>query len=159
MPWKAIAALAELVDPVAAMRVLSDRVGHDLSGFALDEVLPELPESSMMQGHAKVLMSAARRHGMTLRELRDFTSAGTGHRVVYGTPEMIADNMEEWFTKGAADGFVVKTCYLPAPFDEFVDRVVPILQARGLFRREYAGVTLRDHLGLARPAHPAASGG
>ncbi len=155
---KRIAQLAELVDPVAAMRVLSDRIGHDLSAYPLDEPLPDLGESSMMQGHAKVLTSAARRHGMTLRELRDFTSAGTGHRVAYGTPEMIADDFEEWFTKGAADGFVVKTCHLPAPFDEFIDRVVPILRQRGLFRAEYEGTTLRDHLGLARPPHPAARG-
>lgn len=94
---------------------------------------------------------------MTLRELRDFTSAGTGHRVCHGTPEMIADDMQEWFEKGAADGFIVKTCYLPAPFDDFVDRVVPVLQQRGLFRQDYTGTTLREHLGLARPPHPASA--
>lgn len=151
-----IAHLATLVDPVAAMRVLSDRIGHDLSAFPLDASLPDLGESSMMQGHARVLMSAARRHNMTLRELRDFTSAGTGHRVSYGTPDMIADDLEDWFSKGACDGFVVKTCHLPAPFDDVIDRVVPILQRRGLFRTDYTGQTLRDHLGLARPPHPAA---
>jgi N-acetyl-S-(2-succino)cysteine monooxygenase len=154
-----MAELSSLADPVAAMKILSDRLGHDLSGFPLDEPLPELPPSSMMQGHATVLTSAARRHNMTLRELRDFASAGSGHRVVHGTAEAIADNLEEWFRSGAADGFIVTTPHVPGPFDAVIDEVIPTLQRRGLFRRDYAGRTLRDHLGLARPPHPARAPG
>ena len=146
-----IADLARLADPVAAMRVLSDRLGHDLSAFPLDEPLPDLPPSAMMQGHAVTLASVARRHRMTLRELRDYASASSGHRVVYGTPEMIADDLQTWFESGAAQGFVVKMTHYPAPLDAFIDQVVPILVARGLFRPEYSGRTLRDHLGLERP--------
>jgi hypothetical protein len=72
--------------------------------------------------------------------------------VIYGTPKRIADIFEEWFTGGLADGFVVMPAYFPGAFDDFVDRVVPELQRRGLYRREYAGTTLRSHLGLDRPA-------
>jgi alkanesulfonate monooxygenase SsuD/methylene tetrahydromethanopterin reductase-like flavin-dependent oxidoreductase (luciferase family) len=110
-----------------------------------------------MQGHASVLTSVARRHNLTLRELRDFASAASGHRVAYGTPESVADNMEEWFSKGAADGFMVATPYVLQPFENFVQQVVPQLQKRGLFRSEYEGSTLREHLGLPYPAHPASS--
>ena len=146
-----IARLASLVDPVAALKVLSDRLGHDLSGFALDEKLPELPPSGMMQGHATQLTSIARRRGMTLRELRDYAAVSSGHRVVYGTPESIADDMESWFRSGAADGFIIQVTHHPGPLDEFVDQVIPILVQRGLFRPDYAGRTLREHLGLKRP--------
>ncbi|SHL52791.1 FMN-dependent oxidoreductase, nitrilotriacetate monooxygenase family [Roseovarius pacificus] len=148
--------MSTLVDPVAAMKVLSDRLGEDMSRYSLDEPVAELPESTLMQGHARVLTSMARRKNLTLRELRDLACVATGHRVAFGTPEEIADDMEEWFRRGAADGFMIKTAYLPAPLDEFVDQVIPILQKRGLFREEYEGTTLRDHLGLPRPAHPGA---
>ena len=156
-----IARLAGLVDPVAALRVLSDRLGHDLSGLALDAPVPDLPPSGMMQGHAIQLASMARRRRLTLRELRDYTAVSSGHRVVYGTAEMIADDMEAWFRSGAADGFIIQVTHHPGPLDEFVDQVVPILARRGLFRAEYEGRTLREHLGLQRPAvnwsppHPA----
>jgi spore maturation protein SpmB len=69
----------------------------------------------------------------------------------------VADGLEEWFVEGAADGFNIMPSWLPGAFDDFVDDVVPILQKRGLFRHEYSGRTLRDHLGLPRPAHPAQS--
>jgi FMN-dependent oxidoreductase (nitrilotriacetate monooxygenase family) len=150
-----IAELAKLADPDAALRVLSDRLGHDLSRFDLDAPVPELPPSGMMQGHAVTLAAVARRHRMTLRELRDYTAASSGHRVVFGTPEEVADDLEAWFRSGAADGFMIKTTHYPGPFEEVIDRVVPILVQRGLFRAEYEGRTLREHLGLPRPAHPA----
>ena len=149
-----IASLASLADPVAALKVLSDRLGHDLSGFKLDEPVPDLPPSGMMQGHAVQLASIARRRKMTLRELRDYAAVSSGHRVSYGTPEMIADDLEAWHRSGAADGFIIQVTHHPGPLDEFVDQVIPILVARGLFRREYTGRTLREHLGLPRPPHP-----
>ena len=71
-----------------------------------------------------------------------------------GTAESIADEMEDWFTSGASDGFTVMFPYLPAGLDDVVDKVVPELQRRGLMRRAYTGTTLRDHLGLPRPANP-----
>jgi N-acetyl-S-(2-succino)cysteine monooxygenase len=152
-----VAELAGLVDTKAAMRVLSDRLGHDMSQFPLDEPLPDLPPSGMMQGHAIQLTSIARRKNMTLRELRDYTAVSSGHRLLIGTAEQIADDLESWFRSGAADGFAIMSSYLPGPPEQFVDEVVPILVKRGLFRAEYEGTTLRDHLGIARPDHPAAA--
>jgi len=68
-----------------------------------------------------------------------------------GTATAVADQMEEWFNSGGCDGFVLAATHLPGAFEEFVRMVVPVLQQRGLFRREYAGPTLREHLGIARP--------
>lgn len=68
-----------------------------------------------------------------------------------GTPKTIADTLEQWFVEQAADGFNIMPPFLPEGLDEFVDDVVPLLQQRGLFRHEYSGTTLRDHLGLERP--------
>ena len=149
-----VSQLAELADPQAAMKVLSDRLGQDLSRLPLDGPVPEVPPSTMMQGHAVILAAVARRNNMTLRELRDFTAASSGHRVICGTPEMIADDMERWFASGAAHGFIIQSTHYPAPLDAFLDEVVPILVKRGLFRAEYEGHTLRENLGLARPSHP-----
>jgi alkanesulfonate monooxygenase SsuD/methylene tetrahydromethanopterin reductase-like flavin-dependent oxidoreductase (luciferase family) len=94
----------------------------------------------------------ARREKMTLRDLYNIAAAARGHWVITGTPKRIADKFKEWFAGGMADGFVIMPAYFPGAFDDFVDQVVPELQRRGLFRRDYAGSTLRDHLGLRRPA-------
>jgi alkanesulfonate monooxygenase SsuD/methylene tetrahydromethanopterin reductase-like flavin-dependent oxidoreductase (luciferase family) len=83
---------------------------------------------------------------MTLRDLYNITAAARGHWVICGTPKRIADTLEEWFLAGLADGFMILPAYFPGAFDDFVDLVVPELQRRGLFRTEYAGSTLRDHL-------------
>jgi len=93
----------------------------------------------------------ARREKMTLRDLYNVTAAARGHWVIYGTPKKIADTMEEWFTGGLADGFVVMPAYFPGAFDDFVDKVVPELQKRSIFRKDYEGRTLRENLGLPRP--------
>ena len=150
-----VAQLGAMVDHVAAMRVLSDRVGIDLNAYDLDGPLPALPPSTMMQGHARVLESIARRQNLTIRQLRDYAAVSSGHRVLMGTATQVADDLESWFRAGACDGFAIMTPYSPQPFERFVDEVVPILVQRGLFRKEYEGLTLREHLGLARPAHPA----
>jgi alkanesulfonate monooxygenase SsuD/methylene tetrahydromethanopterin reductase-like flavin-dependent oxidoreductase (luciferase family) len=92
----------------------------------------------------------ARREKMTLRDLYNVTAAARGHWVFHGTPKRIADIFEEWFVEGLADGFVIMPAYFPGAFDAFVDSVVPELQRRGLYRTEYAGATLRSHLGLPR---------
>ena len=148
--------LGRLMDPAAALRVLSDRLGRDLSSYPLDGPVPDLPPSGIMQGHAVTLTKLARDRNMTLRELRDYAAAGQGHRVVLGTPSDIADNMEHWWRAGAADGFAILPLWFPGAFEEFVAKVVPILQQRGLFRTDYSGRMLRDHLGLPRPPHPLA---
>ena len=151
-----LAELAALVDPVAALRVLSDRIGTDLSAYDLDGPVPDLPPSGMMQGHAVVLQAVAKKHNMTIRQLRDYAAVSSGHRLVFGTAEDIADDLEAWWRAGACDGFIILPPYYMRPQEEFCEQVVPILQERGLFRTEYEGSTLREHLGLERPAHPAA---
>jgi FMN-dependent oxidoreductase (nitrilotriacetate monooxygenase family) len=151
-----LARLGECVDPEVALQVLAERLGHDLTSFDLDAPVPDLPPSTVMRGHAETLTALARRENLTLRQLRNLVAASMGHRLMVGTPEQIADGLEEWFLAGAADGFNVMPPWFPGAFDDFVDQVVPILQRRGLFREEYTGTTLREHLGLARPAHPRA---
>jgi len=151
-----VAALGAMVEPVTAMRVLSDRLGVDLSQYDLDGPVPELPPSTMMRGHARVLQSIAKRGHLSLRQLRDYAAVSSGHRVLIGSAEQIASDLEAWFKSGACDGFAIMTPYSPQPFERFVDQVVPILVDRDLFRKDYEGVTLRDHLCLERPPHPAA---
>ncbi len=119
----------------------------------LDEPLPDLPlpanaNQTMFQG----TVALARRGNLTVRELLRALGGGVGHRIIVGTPEAIADDMEAWFKAGAADGFNLMPDVLPTGLEVFVDTVVPLLRKRGLFREAYDGRTLRDHFGLARPA-------
>lgn len=148
--------LGEFSDPAAALKVLSERLGQDLSPYPLDGPVPALPPSAIMQGHAVTLSALAKKHNMTLRELRDYAASAMGHRLLLGTPEQIADGLEEWFVCGAADGFNIMPPWFPGAFEDFVEFVVPILRKRGLFRTDYSGRTLRDHLGLPHPSHPRA---
>jgi FMN-dependent oxidoreductase (nitrilotriacetate monooxygenase family) len=150
-----LAEIGALTDPVYAMKVLSERMGTDLSSYPLDGPVPELPPSTIMQGHAITLVETARRRNMTVRELRDFVGVSMGHKLMCGTPEQIADEMEEWFQEGAADGFNLLPPYFPGAFEGFADEVVPVLRKRGLFRTDYTGQMLREHLGIPRPEHPA----
>lgn len=147
--------LTGLQVPEYGLAQLSGMLGTDLTGLPLDGPLPELPDERDINGNKSrftLVAELARRDGLTLRELIARLGGGRGHRVVVGTPEQIADELQEWFTRGAADGFNIMPPYFPGGLDHFVDQVVPILQARGLFRTEYTGRTLRDHYGLARPA-------
>jgi hypothetical protein len=134
------------VSPTNALRLVSARIGHDISGFPLDGPVPDLPLTQNSQSFARTLLSMARRQNMTLRDLYNITAAARGHWVIWGTPTRIADTLQEWFEAGLADGFMIQPAYFPGAFDDFVDLVVPELQRRGLFRQEYAGATLRDHL-------------
>jgi FMN-dependent oxidoreductase (nitrilotriacetate monooxygenase family) len=135
-----------------ALSLVSQRIGYDISGFPLDGPIPDLPPTTDRgQAFSKTLLEMARRENMTLRDLYNVTAAARGHWVIYGTPRRIADIFEEWFTAGMADGFIIMPAYFPGAFDDFVNLVVPELQRRDLFRREYSGSTLRDHLGLGPP--------
>ena len=135
-----------------AMAVLSERFGHDFSGYALDAPVPELALPDTYHAFTRVLLAKARREQMTLRDLYSLTAAARGHWVLCGSPETIADTLQTWFEGHAADGFNIMPPYFHEGFDDFIDGVVPILQERGLFRTRYEGSTLRDHLGLSRPA-------
>ena len=145
--------LRAVTDLNGALALLSDRLGHDVRGLDLDAPLPDLPISDQLRSRAELLTALARRENMTVRELALHAGMARGHGVVRGTPEEIADRLQEWFEGEAADGFNIMPPWFPGQFDLFVDHVVPVLQRRGLFRTEYAGRTLRENLGLPRPAN------
>ena len=150
--------LQSYVTPTNALKMLSNRLGQDMSAYAFDDLVPDLPLPDTSHGFARTMLAKARREAMTVRDLYNLTAAARGHWVLCGTPESVADTLETWFVRHAADGFNILPPYFPGGFDDFVDQVVPILQARGLFRRDYAGSTLRDHLGLTRPPSPSPAG-
>ena len=99
-----------------------------------------------------MIVGLVRREKPTLRQLLAYLAGARGHFTTAGTPEQIADLIEDWFNDGAADGFNLMPPLLPSMLDVFVAEVIPLLQKRGLFRTAYEGRTLRDHFGLARPA-------
>jgi alkanesulfonate monooxygenase len=146
--------LQELIDPQVGLGLLSGLVGGvDLSGYPLDGPLPNLPETNLHKSRLKLLTDLAQRESLTIRDLYLAIAGARGHRTILGTPEQIADQLEDWFVNGGADGFNIMPPYLPDGLNEFVDLVVPELQRRGLFRTEYEGHTLRENLGLPRPAN------
>lgn len=150
--------LTELIPIEYGLSRLGATLGVDLTRYALDEALPDITiPSNGSTTFAEAILAHGRRDGLTLRQLVLALGGGTGHRIVVGTPEQIADDIERWFVSGAADGFNLMPDVLPSGLETFVDTVVPILQRRRLFRREYEGRTLRDHLGLARPANDVAA--
>ncbi len=130
--------------------------GADLSHLELDQRLSvdDLPRPEDVQGsqsRAVLIAEFVRTERPTLRQLLEKLAGGRGHFVVVGSPERVADAMQDWFETGAADGFNVMPPLLPGGLVDFVDHVVPLLQRRGLFRRDYEGSTLREHYGLVRP--------
>ncbi|TDK32207.1 LLM class flavin-dependent oxidoreductase [Rhizobium deserti] len=146
-----LAELDQWTDLKSAMPLLEERIGHSLADYDPDGPLPDLPISDQLRSRAELLTALARRENLTIRQLALRVAAGRGHHIVLGTPVEIADRMQEWFDGRAADGFNVMPPFFPEGLEDFTQSVVPILQERGLFRTEYNGSTLRDHLGLARP--------
>ena len=152
------AELEELITYEHGQRVLSELLQLPIERLGLDERLPEdLPPATRINGaqsRYELVVDLARRDKLTVRELINRLGGGRGHRTFVGTPEQVADEIEGWFTGGAADGFNIMPPVLPSGLELFVDEVVPILRARGLFRTEYVpGETLRERYGLARPAN------
>ena len=145
--------LQSLIHPYLGVAMLSDIVGMDLSAFPLDGPMPDVPLTNTQQGRQKVVVDIARREGLTIRQLYIRVSGARGHRIVCGTAGDIADALEEWYRGGAADGFNIMPQVLPQGLAEFAEFVVPELQRRGLFRSQYEGSTLRENLGLPRPAN------
>jgi FMN-dependent oxidoreductase (nitrilotriacetate monooxygenase family) len=134
----------------SAIASLSIALGHDASGFDPDGPLSEIPESNASKSARQKAIDMARADNLTVRQLARRLGGFSGLAMV-GTPAMIADQMEEWLESRGSDGFNVFFPYLPAGLDDVVERVVPELQRRGIFRREYEGKTLRENLGLPRP--------
>ena len=125
-------------------------VGTDASGFDPDGQLPPIPETNASKSGRQRLVEVAARDKLTVRQLAQRVG-GYGGLAFVGTPQTIADQMEEWLVGRGSDGFNIMFPYLPQGLFEFVDRVVPELQKRGIFRTEYEGRTLRENLGLPRP--------
>ena len=112
--------------------------------------MPDIPESNASKSGRERVIARARRDNLAVRDLARIAGSYGGSALV-GTPSMIADQMEEWLYGNACDGFNIMFPWVPGGLDEFVDRVVPELQRRNLFRREYEAKTLRENLGLPRP--------
>lgn len=144
------ARLDSLVHYDSAIASLSIALGHDASRFDPDGPLPEVPETNASRSARERVIEMARRENLTVRQLAQRLGGYSGLAFV-GTAQTIADEMEEWLETEGSDGFNITFPFLPAGLDDFVDKVVPELQRRGIFRREYEGTTLREHFGLPRP--------
>ncbi len=145
------AKLDSLVHPDSGIATLSVLLGHDVSGFDLDGPLPDLPDSNASKSGQQKLVGMAQRKHMTIRQMAQYVGGSFSVLEFIGTPVTIADQMEEWLMTEGCDGFNAMFPYLPGGLDDFVALVVPELQRRELFRREYEGTTLRENLGLPRP--------
>ena len=148
-----LAQLGAFVKPGSALGVMSQRFGDDMSKYPMDGPMPDLSHTDGTRGITSVLYKKAQREGLTLREIHDIMALSRGYLLIVGTPDTVADTMEEWYQAEACDGFVVLPAYFPGAFNDFTELVVPELQKRGLFRADYTGTTLRSHLGLAEPAN------
>ena len=145
--------LQSLIHPVVAREILSMVLGNvDLTRYNFDGPLPEdLPMSNASRSTFENVRDMARKEKLTMRQVAMRVAGARAKSVIRGTPQEIADHMVEWFRNDGCDGFNIMPPYLPGGFDDFVELVVPELRRRGLFRSEYEGRTLREHLGLKRP--------
>ena len=145
----------QLVEPQVGVALLGRMLGNfDLSGYPLDGPLPDLPlTENGQQSRQKLLTELAGAENLTLAQLGRRIAGGRGHYSLIGTGSDIADELQAWFEGRAADGFNVLVPHLPAGLEDVARFVVPELQRRGLFRTQYQGSTLREHLGLSRPVN------
>ncbi len=144
--------LQSLIQVPVGLSVLEHTIGvHDLDRLPLDGPVPEMADTNGPLSRQRLLLEQARRDKLTLWELCLANAGPRGHVLSVGTPSQVADEMEHWFKDGAADGFNVMPAWLPGSLKDFVDLVIPELQHRGLFRKEYEGMTLRENLGLPKP--------
>jgi alkanesulfonate monooxygenase len=134
----------------SAIASLSITLGVDASKFDPDGPLPEIPETNASKSARIGTINLARRENLTVKQLAQ-RQGGYGGLAFVGTPASIADEMQNWLEQEGSDGFNIMFPYLPGGLDDFVNKVIPELQRRGIFRREYEGKTLRENLGLPRP--------
>ena len=146
------ALLDSLVHPDSGMAALSIALGTDARAFDLDAPLPDIPETNQSQSGRQRVLDRARRENLTVRQLA-MTLGGYGGLSFTGSAKTIADEMQHWLESDACDGFNIMFPTIPGGVEDFVRWVVPELQRRGIFRKEYAGTTLREHLGLPRPGN------
>ena len=144
------ALLDSLVHPDSGMAALSIALGTDARAFDLDAPLPDIPETNQSQSGRQRVLERARRENLTVRQLA-VALGGYGGLSFTGSAKTIADEMQHWLESEACDGFNIMFPTVPGGVEDFVRWVVPELQRRGIFRKEYGGTTLREHLGLPRP--------
>ena len=145
--------LDSFLDFDAELLKLAKKLGVDAELLELDKLVsPDLlaaDSGGASRGFLEATINLSQSENLTVRQILDHNPGG--HRLIVGTPEQIADDIELWFRSGAADGFNLNADSFPTGLEPFVDHVVPLLRKRGIFRHEYTGTTLRDNLGLARP--------
>jgi alkanesulfonate monooxygenase SsuD/methylene tetrahydromethanopterin reductase-like flavin-dependent oxidoreductase (luciferase family) len=124
--------------------------GVDIFSMDPDGPLPPLKPSNAARARQDRIVAMGKR-GMTIREIGRVLAMSQTHRVIWGTPQSIADDLTEWLEAGAADGFNLLFAHYPKPLEEWVDMVIPELQRRGLFRTEYESTTFRGNLGVPIP--------
>jgi alkanesulfonate monooxygenase SsuD/methylene tetrahydromethanopterin reductase-like flavin-dependent oxidoreductase (luciferase family) len=143
--------LDSLVHYDSAIASLSIALGTEASDFDPDRPLPEnIPETNASKTSRASVIKIAEKEKLTVRQLAQRLGGYSGFAFV-GTPETVADDFGTWLAEEAADGFTIVLPFLPQGLDDVADRLVPELQRRGLFRKDYEGTTLREHLGLPRP--------
>ncbi len=152
--WEEAKAKRDKLDSLAnfanGLGALTIALGVDATKFELDDRLPDVPETEQSKSGRERVLKLARAENLTVRQLAQRLAGHQGLSMI-GTPKMIADEMQTWLDQRAVDGFTIQFPYLPGGLDDFCDKVIPELQARGLFRKEYEGTTLRESLGLPRP--------
>lgn len=147
--------LNDLIIPSVGLNILSSYLGGiDLTQYPLDGPLPDLDfEVNANKSRFELIKAMAKRENLSIIELAKYFAGSRGHNIFVGTPAQLADHFVNWLEQGACDGFNLMPPLLPEGLELFVDHVIPILQERGYFREEYEGTTLRDHLGLSKPAN------
>ena len=148
------AELRDLVMPIAGLTFMSGSMSHDLSVYPLDGPVPDIREEIRgSKGRFGYVIGKAIEEGWSLAELGRWYGASISFAMMVGSASTIADEMERWIEEEACDGFVLMPAFMTRCIDDVLEQVVPELQKRGSFRSRYAGKTLRDHLGLQRPAN------
>jgi alkanesulfonate monooxygenase SsuD/methylene tetrahydromethanopterin reductase-like flavin-dependent oxidoreductase (luciferase family) len=148
--WALIEKLPLEID---ALSLLSEALNFDFAAKGLDDAFTdeEMAEISGLQAIRNRVVRASGKKNPTVRDFIHFSGRGRVHDPIVGGPKEISDQLEQWWAERACDGFVLAATHVPGAYEDFVRFVVPELQHRGLFRKEYAGATLRDHLQLPIP--------
>lgn len=147
--------LTSLILPEEGIALLNGLTGGtlDLTGYDIEGPLPPAPPTEGMKSRQTLIRQSADENGYSIRQLYEWVASARGHYTIVGSATQVADVLEQWFTKGAADGFNILPPWLPTGLTDFVDLVIPELQRRGLFRTTYEGRTLRANLGLPFPVN------
>jgi FMN-dependent oxidoreductase (nitrilotriacetate monooxygenase family) len=150
-----LALIEKLPKPIDGVVLLSEVLNFDFASKGLDEPFTdeELANISGLQAIRDQVVALSGKKNPSVRDFVEVSNRGNvrEHPLFCGSPKDVADGLEEWFTDEGCDGFVIAATHIPGAYEDFVRLVVPVLQKRGLFRKEYTGSTLREHLGLPKP--------